>query len=365
MIKEKDGSNPKRKQCVILDPSATQAFLENQGLTQEQITQLHGHFKVRIPEHFVSEASLKDLSPVLQKSLVNQVLPRMEELDVASFEKDDPIGDSRFEVSKGLIHRYKNRVLVTLTHQCAMYCRFCFRKEKVSQPFFELKSQDLLCIYRYLQMHKEVREVILSGGDPLLVGFLKLGVVLEQLEKIEHIKVVRFHTRIPSARPHLIDEALVQNLGKFSRQKVVVVHVNSVAEMNADFWKACRLLQDAPIMLASQSVLLKGVNAEAHLLADLFSSLYEGGIRPYYLHYPDQTKGTNHFRIPLGEAIAMLQEVKKEVSGLAMPQFTLDLPGGNGKVAIPLHAFNTDIESSQYVIQSPQTLDMQWVSYKA
>jgi lysine 2,3-aminomutase len=286
---------------------------------------LRSTFDFRLPARFV-EPSKSD------PSLANQFVPKVQELDFAAEELVDPIGDERWTPTPGITHRYHNRALLKVTYQCASYCRFCFRRYKVSDAQFNLSTEELELALVYLERHPEIVEVILTGGDPLVLTDSKLFPILRRLSGINHLKMIRIHSRIPTVLPSRVTPDLLQILGEMPQQVFLVAHVNSASEVDENVKKVLRNCKKAGLTLLSQSVLLKGVNATPKQLIELFSTMIESGVIPYYLHYPDLAKGTQHFRVPLEQAVHLMQELQGKISGFAIPTLVVDIPGGHGKV---------------------------------
>lgn len=264
-----------------------------------------------------------------------QYVPDTRELVTTPDEISDPIGDQVHEVTKGLIHRYPDRVLFKVTSTCAVYCRFCFRREMVGQGKDALKDADITTAIDYIASHAQIHEVILSGGDPLILSPRRLQHILQQLEHIAHIATVRIHTRLPIAAPSHLTEDMCIAL-KTNKKLVIVLHVNHAQELTDSVREATSLLHQTGAMLLSQSVLLKGVNNDPDILAALFRKLIAMNIKPYYLHHPDKAPGTSHFRIGIAEGRTIYRRLQGHLSGPCLPQYVLDIPGGFGKV--PLNA---------------------------
>ena len=263
--------------------------------------------------------------------IAHQYLPSKEELIISEDELKDPIGDSKFTPVKGITHRYPDRVLLKPLHTCAVYCRFCFRREKVGQSEELLKKDELEMALQYIEENKAIWEVILTGGDPLSLSTAKLDAILERLEMIDHVKVIRVHTRIPIADPQKVTEPFLKTL-KRTKPIYLILHCNSHLELHADSVALINKLADNGNPLMSQSVLLKGVNNSADKLEKLFRRLVELRVRPYYLHHPDLAKGTSHFRVSLSEGRQLTSKLRAKLSGIAQPLYVLDVPGGHGKV---------------------------------
>lgn len=262
-----------------------------------------------------------------------QYLPSSAELNVQAYEQPDPTGDEAYSPVKGIVHRYPDRVLLKITGACAVYCRFCFRRERVGRKGETLSSQDLEKALAYIRTRTELREVILTGGDPLTLSPRRLGAVLDALESMDHIRIIRLHSRVPAAEPERVTPALCAAM---DRRKAVYlcVHVNHPGELTESVRAACRALHAAGCVLLSQSVLLKGVNDDPEILEALFRKLAEFRIKPYYLHHLDAAPGTDHFRVPLETGRALVRSLRGKLTGIAWPLYVLDIPGGFGKIPV-------------------------------
>ncbi len=270
-----------------------------------------------------------------------QFVPSAEELDIRPGEADDPIGDARHSPLPGLVHRYPDRVLIKAASTCPVYCRFCFRRERVGPDKGEaLTKSDLDDIFRYIANHAEIFEVILTGGDPLMLSAARAREITRRLEAIDHVKVIRWHTRMPVARPDRITSGYANALSSMTKAVFVAVHANHASEFTPEARQACRLLAGQGIALVSQSVLLRGVNDTIDDLTDLMRAFLSAGIKPYYLHQLDAAPGTAHFRVPVEEGQALVRTLRDTVSGLAIPHYVFDIPGGVSKAALAL----SDIE---------------------
>ncbi len=301
---------------------------------------------------FVSSVNSKDLekvaerfsisiTPSIVKSLKNnpgsplysQYVPSTDELNIKNDELQDPIGDDKFSPVKGITHRYPDRLLFKPIHTCAVYCRFCFRRDKVGRADQALNIDETKRALEYIRSNKNVWEVILSGGDPLVMSPGKLSFIFAELEKIDHVKVIRIHTRVPLVSPEKIKPGLLKSL-KISKALFIVLHCNSHEEINAEVSLALRALSETGIPLLSQSVLLRNVNDDPVLLEKLFRKLVENKVKPYYLHHADKAEGTSHFRTSLAEGHEYMETLRGNVSGICLPQYVLDIPGGKGKVPV-------------------------------
>ena len=265
--------------------------------------------------------------------LRRQFIPTGEELVVAREELGDPIGDESHAPVKGIVHRYRDRVLLKPLHACAVYCRFCFRRENVGPGGDVLSDAELDSALDYIRGHDEIWEVILSGGDPLLLSPRRLQTIIAALNDIAHVGVIRIHTRIPVADPARITPAVLRAL-KSEKAVYVVLHCNHADELTAQTRAACARLIDAGHPMLAQSVLLKGVNDDSATMERLLRTLVAARIKPYYLHHPDLARGTGHFRTGIEQGQAILRDLRGRVSGLCQPSYVLDIPGGHGKVPI-------------------------------
>ncbi len=267
--------------------------------------------------------------------IARQFVPDEAELLRLPEEREDPIGDAAHSPVEGIVHRYPDRVLLKAVHVCPVYCRFCFRREMVGpQGLGTLASQAMDAAFAYIADHPEIWEVILTGGDPLVLSPRRLASIMERLAAIEHVKIVRFHTRVPVVEPERVDAALVDALKASGKTTYLALHANHPRELTASARKACALLVDSGVVMISQSVLLKGVNDDADTLAALMRAFVENRIKPYYLHHPDLAPGTSHFRLSIEEGQALVASLRGRVSGLCQPTYILDIPGGHGKAVI-------------------------------
>jgi lysine 2,3-aminomutase len=259
-----------------------------------------------------------------------QFLPDMRELQQHPEENADPIGDDAHSPVEGVVHRYPDRVLLKLVNACAVYCRFCFRREMVGPGRGGLSRAALDVALDYIARTPQIWEVILTGGDPLVLSPRRLKDVMARLAAIDHVKVIRVHTRVPTVAPERITPALVKAL-RTDKATFVVLHANHARELTGAARAACARLIDAGIPMLSQSVLLRGVNDDAETLGALMRALVECRIKPYYLHHADLAPGTAHFRTTISEGQALMRALHGRVSGLCQPTYVLDVPGGHGK----------------------------------
>lgn len=263
-----------------------------------------------------------------------QFVPSADERTVAAAERFDPIGDEAFSPVPGVVHRYPDRVLLKPTHTCPVYCRFCFRREVVGpEGAGNLSAAELEAALDYIRRTPAVWEVILTGGDPLVLSPRRIGEIVRALDAISHVGAIRIHTRVPAVAPERIDTAMLAAL-QSGTTVYVALHANHARELTSEARAACRRLIDAGIAMLSQSVLLRGINDDIDTLAGLMRAFVETGIRPYYLHHPDLARGTGHFRVSIAEGQALMRALRGRVSGLCQPTYVLDIPGGHGKSPI-------------------------------
>ncbi len=244
----------------------------------------------------------------------------------------DPLCEEHQSLAPNLIHRYPNRVVWLVSDQCAVYCRHCMRKRRVGLGG-GFSYENLIRGIDYIAATPQVKDVILSGGDPLMLEDEMLFDLLHRLRRIEHVKIIRIHSRIPSTLPQRITSQLVEGLARF-HPLWFNTQFNHPMEITSQAEKACALLVDAGIPVGCQTVLLNKVNDSAEILAELMETLLQIRVRPYYLHHPDRVKGTRHFWVPLSKGLSIMQKLRGFLSGLAVPYYMVDLPGGAGKVPL-------------------------------
>ncbi len=266
--------------------------------------------------------------------IARQFVPEARELEQSPQESRDPIGDDAFSPVEGIVHRYPDRVLLKIVNACAVYCRFCFRREMVGPGRGGLSPAALAGALDYIRAHPEIWEVILSGGDPLVLSARRINDAVGSLAAIDHVKVIRVHTRVPAVAPERISAALVRALRVRDKATFVVLHVNHPRELTRKARAACARFIDAGIPMLSQSVLLRGVNDNAETLGALMRSLVECRIKPYYLHHADLAPGTAHLRTTIAEGQALMRALRGRYSGLCQPAYVLDIPDGHGKSPI-------------------------------
>lgn len=324
---------------------------EKTGIKEEEIRAVIKSYPAKINPYYLSLIKKKN-DPIWK-----QCMPNIEELE-DSVGLDDPLHEEG-EVP-GITHRYPDRVLFIVTNQCAMYCRFCTRKRKVGDPNKDVKWEDLQKGLDYIREHKEVRDVVLSGGDPLLMDTKKLEKIIKAVRSIKHVEIIRIGTRVPCVLPQRIDKELCETLKKY-HPIYVNTHFNHPDEITEEAKEGCEMLADAGIPLGNQSVLLRGVNDNAETLKELFKKLLTIRVKPYYLYQADMTKGTNHFRTKVEEGIEIIGKIIGHTSGLCVPHYIVDGPGGKTPVLPPyLQYIDEEIvilknfQGKKYMYKQPQ-----------
>ena len=280
--------------------------------------------------------------------IARQFVPDPAELHVAADELEDPIGDGAHSPVRGLVHRYPDRVLLMPTMSCPVYCRYCFRRDRVGRAADAPTADDLEAAYRYIEDHADIHEVILTGGDPLSLSDARLERIIARLNSIPHLNNIRIHTRVPVALPGRVTNGLIAALTS-GIPVWMVLHCNHARELTGDVAAACDRLIRGGIPLLSQSVLLKGVNDDVDTLTELMRRLIRLRVKPYYLHHPDRARGTARFRITLKEGRALVAALRGNISGLCQPTYVVDIPGGYGKA--PVQGETATAKESTWALQ--------------
>jgi lysine 2,3-aminomutase len=341
-----DGSppRPERKPASLTSVTA----LADVGLVRpEQVLALErvaARYAVSITPAMAELADADDANDPISR----QFVPTAAELTITAEETADPIGDVVHSPVAGIVHRYPDRALLKLTGLCPVYCRFCFRRETVGPnngagADTMLPSEQLAAALDYIATHPALWEIILTGGDPLILSPRRVADVTQRLAAIPHVKVLRWHTRVPVVAPERVTSDLVAALRSPSQAVYVGLHCNHPRELTPAARAACARLVDAGIVLVSQTVLLRGVNDDPVTLDALMRAFVETRIKPYYLHHGDRAPGTAPFRTTISEGQALMRTLRGRLSGLAQPTYVIDLPGGHGKMPIgPVYARATD-----------------------
>ncbi len=313
----------------------TVASLVTAGLVdasdQDRLDAVAGHYAVAITPDMAGLIEPDDRADPIAR----QFVPDVAELEQTPDEASDPIGDHVHEKVPGLIHRYPDRVLLKVTHACPVYCRFCFRREVVGPGGdAPLIGAALDKAVDYIAAAPAIWEVILTGGDPLILSPRRIAEITSRLSEIPHVQVLRWHTRVPVVDPSRVTGDIVAALRSPTKSVYVGVHANHPRELTEAAKAACRRLAAGGLSLVSQTVLLKGVNNDAETLAALFRTFVTMGVRPYYLHHADLAPGTARFRTTLAEGQSLMRALRGQISGLALPTYILDVPGGYGKIPV-------------------------------
>jgi lysine 2,3-aminomutase len=279
-----------------------------------------------------------------------QFVPTAAELSEVPEERADPIGDERWSPAPGIVHRHPDRVLLKPILLCPVYCRFCFRREVVGKKTAVLDRDALARAFDYIRERPQIWEVIITGGDPFLLAPRRLGAIVQALDRIPHLSVIRFHTRVPVVDPGRLTPALVKALA-VETAVYVVLHANHPRELTERMREGVLQLTRAGIPLLSQTVLLRGVNDDPAVLEALFRGLVAMRVKPYYLHHADLARGTSHFRTGIAEGQRVVGSLRGRISGLCQPTYVLDIPGGYGKVPIARCAAARDADTGGWTIE--------------
>ncbi len=264
--------------------------------------------------------------------LLRQVLPLGAECDAQPGFTSDPVGDQAALVAPGLLHKYAGRVLLMTTQACAIHCRYCFRRHYPYQQ--QRATENWRHALEYIKQHREIHEVILSGGDPLSLSNHKIAELLAKLDSIEHVLRVRFHTRYPIVLPQRIDTDLMQAMAMFQGKRIMVIHANHPNEINAEVAASLNMLNNHNVTLLNQAVLLNGVNANSETLCALQLTLFDCNVLPYYLHQLDKVQGARHFAVPESTARKIMAELQAKLPGYLLPRFVTEIAGMPSKSLI-------------------------------
>ncbi|NCN87070.1 KamA family radical SAM protein [archaeon] len=317
---------------AISEPDLLKIALEKKGIILSQkeiedIKKVTEKYPMRINSHYLSLIKEKN------DSIWNQCIPKIEEIEETEG-VEDPLNEEGS--IPFLTHRYPDRCLLLVSNTCAMYCRFCTRKRKVGEVRKNPSIEDIRKAIKYIKEHPEIRDVIVSGGDPLLLGDKTLEKILFELRQIPHLEMIRIGTRVPCVMPERITDELCQMLKKYKKRPILYInthfeHPNEVTEQSRI---ACEKLIDSGIQLGNQSIVLKGVNDDPETFKKLNQKLLAIGVKPYYIYQPDMVKGTSHFRGPVENGLNIIKGLRGHTSGMAVPHFVIDSPGGGGKIPV-------------------------------
>ncbi len=305
--------------------SSADKLAQHLPVIKNDVRKVAAKYPMRINSYYLS--LIKERNDPFWKQAVPDIL---EIEDTSGFE--DPLAEEIQSPVLNLIHRYPDRVLFTVSNQCAVYCRFCMRKRKVGDKT-AVSDESIETGIAYIKNNRSIRDVILSGGDPLLMEDEDLLAILKQIRSIPHVEIIRIHSRVPCTLPQRVNEHLVKLLKKF-HPIFINTHFNHPDEVTPESARACTLLADAGIPLGCQTVLLKGVNDHPEIMKQLMKKLLQIRVKPYYIHHPDLVKGTAHFRTSVKTGLEIVQALHGHMSGLCVPHYMIDLPGGGGKVPL-------------------------------
>jgi lysine 2,3-aminomutase len=314
----------------------------------DELRRVAGRFAVAVTDEMAALIDPADPAD----PIAAQFVPSEAELLAAPDDRSDPIGDARRSPLPGIVHRYPDRILLKPILVCPVYCRFCFRREQVGPGRGLLPPAALERAFAYIDEHSEIWEVVVTGGDPLLLSPRRLAAIVGRLDAIPHVQVIRFHTRVPAAAPRRVTPALVAALAA-DKAVYVVVHANHPRELTEAMRAAIGRLTRAGIPVLSQSVLLRGVNDDPAVLEALFRGLVAMRVKPYYLHHPDLAPGTAHFRLDIATGQRLVAALRGRVSGLCQPTYVLDIPGGFGKVPLARSAARPDDARDCWLVTDP------------
>ena len=313
-------------QEMVTTPSQLAAHLEMPLHELKGILQAHEAFPIRIPKRWLALIPPKSVD----HPLLRQVLPLQQELDVSPHYSKDPLGEEAANTTPGLLHKYKGRVLLITAPSCAIHCRYCFRRH-FDYTHNQRRQEDWQIIFDSIAQDESIHEVILSGGDPLMLKNDQIVKICHSLSRIAHVKTLRLHTRMPIVLPERMDHTLLHTLKKLNKRVVMVVHCNHSLEIDTEVKKTLGIIKQHDIDLLNQSVLLKGVNDDADTLVALSHRLWECGVLPYYLHLPDAVQGTQHFDVKLDQAQKLHSQMQSALPGYLVPKLAQEIAGEASK----------------------------------
>ncbi len=313
------------QQMIKQSVGSAEQLAEKFGIKKEVADRLDAFFHARINPYYLSLIRYPG-DPIWLQCVPEEV--ELEDLDA----QEDPLHEDDMSPVPNITHRYPDRVLFLTTSQCGLYCRFCTRKRKVGDSS-KINMKEFESAFKYIEDHTEINDVILSGGDPLMLSDAMLEKILKRLRDIPHIQIIRLGTKMPCVLPQRITPQLCEMLKKY-HPIYVNTHFNHPWEITAESKKACEMLVNAGCPVGNQSVLLKGVNDNPDTMKELMKGLLAMRVRPYYIYQADLTKGANHFRTPIDVGLEIMDKLRGHISGLAVPYFVIDAPGGGGKIPL-------------------------------
>ena len=311
-------------------------LVEKFNIDRKDAEDLDEFFQARINPYYLSLIRYPG-DPIWLQCIPDKV--ELEDFDA----QDDPLMEEAMSPVPNITHRYPDRALFLVTSQCGIYCRFCTRKRKVGD-YEKISMKGLETAFQYLEQHTEIRDVILSGGDPLMLTDTMLEKILIRLREIKHIEIIRLGTRMPVILPHRITDKLCNMIKKY-HPVYVNTHFNHPWEVTLQSSKACEMLANAGVPVGNQMVIMKGVNDDPAVVKELMQMLLKIRVRPYYMYMADETKGANHFRTSIETGLKIAEALRGHTSGLAVPHFVIDAPGGGGKIPLlPNYVLHKDEE---------------------
>ncbi len=313
------------QQLLKQSVSSVEQLVENFGIKKDVAEKLNDFFLARVNPYYLSLIRHEG-DPIWKQCVPDEA--ELNDIDAP----DDPLNEEEMSPVPNITHRYPDRALFLTTSQCGLYCRFCTRKRKVGDSS-KINLKELESAFNYLEEHTEINDVILSGGDPLMLTDNMLEKIISRLRQIPSIQIIRLGTKMPCVLPQRITPELCTMLKKY-HPIYVNTHFNHPWEITEESTKACEMLVDAGIPVGCQTVLLKGVNDDPMVMRDLMKKLLAIRVRPYYIYQADLTKGANHFRTPIDVGLEIMDNLRGHISGLAVPQFVIDAPGGGGKIPL-------------------------------
>jgi lysine 2,3-aminomutase len=313
------------QQLLKQSVSSVDQLVDQFGIKKEVAERLDDFFQARINPYYLSLIRYPG-DPIWLQAVPDEV--ELYDIDAA----EDPLNEDEMSPVPNITHRYPDRALFLTTSQCGLYCRFCTRKRKVGDSS-KINMRELEAAFQYLEQHTEINDVILSGGDPLMLTDAMLEKILIRLREIPHIQIIRLGTKMPCVLPQRITPQLCEMIKKY-HPIYVNTHFNHPWEITPESTKACEMLVNAGVPVGCQTVLLKGVNDDPEVMKELMKKLLAIRVRPYYIYQADLTKGANHFRTPIDVGLEIMDNLRGHISGLAVPQFVIDAPGGGGKIPL-------------------------------
>jgi len=324
----------------VVDPRGLKELF---GINEKKIDQIIKKFPMSINSYYLGLIKKRN-DPIWK-----QCIPDFKEISDRRG-KADPLREEIYSPIFGLVHRYPDRVLLLVSNLCATYCRFCTRKRKVGKQYSCLSDKDFKKAIRYIESHKKIRDVIISGGDPLLLSDERVEHYIKNIRKIDHVEIIRIDSRTPCTLPQRITPKLCKMLTKYP-PVYFLTHFNHPREITKEAKKACEMLVNSGVVMGNQSVLLKGVNDDPKVLIELGQELLKIKVRPYYLFIADAVRGTAHFRVSIRRALRIMKGVIGHTSGLAVPRLIIDLEKGGGKIPL-LPSYMIERTDGKYIFEN-------------